>query len=173
MKIDYNVFKGCELSFDIVTSEVFGCRKVGNEVFGCRKSVPQSKHFFCPHCKTENISHIKERKIDGQPQYISLAYGHVVVDTVYGKSYSDLGVHDYPVSVKFYCMNCENEHTKPELMKALMESERNRDKEILKAHEHVYLELMKIQEKPSKTIKIELPLARMMSDNDIPDLIIY
>lgn len=170
MKIEYSLFKGCELSFDPVTNDVFGRRKVNNKVFGCRKSVPQRKHFFCPHCKTDDISHIKERKIDVKPQYISLAYGHVVADTVYGKSYSKDGIQNYPVSVKFYCTNCENEHTKPELIKAQIESDKNREKDILKAHEHVYLELMKIQENPPQKVKIVLPQARMMSVNDVPDL---
>ena len=137
--------KEIKIEYDNISEKVFATRIVDGKKFGICLSVKHDDYFYCPHCKTNDFNSIKERKIDGEPEIKSLAYGYGWADTRYGKSYLPIirgtESRDYPVSVKFLCEKCGNEHTKPELLKALQERDYNFDKRLLSAKKECYQKL--------------------------------
>jgi len=130
------------IKYDNVQNKIFATRIIDGKKYGVCQSIPRQDYFFCPHCQTKNADKIKEIKIDGEPEIKSLAYGYGWADTRYGKSYLPIidGIksRDYPVSVKFYCENCGNEHTKPELLEALQERNERFESEKRKVWKEVY-----------------------------------
>jgi ribosomal protein L44E len=147
--IKYPTKEGIIINYDNLEDKICAARIIDGKKYIICKIVDRPKYFYCPHCKTENSNNIKERKINGEPEIKSLAYGYGWADIRYGKSYCPIidgtKSRDYPVSVKFYCKNCGNEHAKPELLKALNE----RDKEFENKKKKAWLE---VYEKMSKFI---------------------
>ena len=117
---------------DVFLEKIFATVIINNKEYGICKSYAVETTFVCPHCKTKDDNKIKEMRIDGEPRIKSLAYGYGWADTVYGKSYlpciDGTRSRDYPVSVKYYCENCHNEFTKPDLMRLQRDMEKQREK---------------------------------------------
>jgi len=124
-----NYFGKVSISFDDINGKIVG--RLADK--GICFSLKKPEYFFCPHCKTTNFDNVKEERIDGEPEIKSIAYGMGFADTKYGKSYVPImdgdKSRDYPVSFKYFCENCRNEFTKPELMEALNERDKVFEKE--------------------------------------------
>jgi len=123
--LPHNPFPDILISDDTLSGKVY-LKKGG---MGICVSYEQTSHFSCPHCRTKNCNSIKERVIDGSPKMKTTTFGYGVADTVYGthnlscKGF-DISRMDYPVSRKYYCIECQNEFTKPDLLKAQNEKEK-------------------------------------------------
>ena len=139
---EIKAYKEIQIQYDSLESKVFATRVIGGQKYGICQSIKRQSYFYCPHCKTEDFDLIKERKMDGEPEIKTIACGYGFADTRYGKSYVPIldgnKSRNYPVSVKFYCENCRNEHTKPELLKALNERDRQYENEKRNTWQEVY-----------------------------------
>lgn len=114
--------------FDLNVDAFLGLCSIRKGDLGIKINLESKKFFSCPHCLLEGQK-ITEIKINGEPRYKSVAYGHGVADTVYGRAYFDYdgtsNVTDWPVSTKYRCENCSNEFTKPELLQKQIEHEKS------------------------------------------------
>ena len=136
-----NYFEDIKITYDDIEGKIFG--RLADK--GICFSLKRPDYFFCPHCKTTKIDVVKERRINGDPEIKSIAYGEGFADTKYGKSYVPIldgnRSLDYPVSFKYFCENCGNEHTKPDLMKALNDRDINFEKEKEEKIKEIFLAL--------------------------------